>query len=62
MTEDQKKKMMERLKKLLSLSRSANEHEAAAALGKAQELMRELEITEDDLELVDYATVESPEA
>lgn len=60
MNEDQKKKMMDRLKKLLSLSRSANENEAAAALAKAQALMRELEITEDDLELVDYATVESP--
>ncbi|MBO1325282.1 DUF2786 domain-containing protein [Acetobacter sp. TBRC 12305] len=59
MTEDQKKKMMERLKRLLALSRSANEHEAAAALAKAQEMMRELAITEDDLDLADYTTVES---
>ncbi|MFT9016445.1 MAG: DUF2786 domain-containing protein [Acetobacter sp.] len=58
MTEDQKKKMMERLKRLLALSRSANEHEAAAALAKAQELMRELAVTEDDLDLADYTMVE----
>lgn len=58
MNEDQKNKAMERLKKLLALSRSSNEHEAAAALSKAQELMRELSVSEDDLELADYAAVE----
>lgn len=58
MNEDQKNKAMERLKKLLALSRSSNEHEAAAALSKAQELMRELSVSEDDLELADYAAIE----
>lgn len=59
MNEEQKKKAMERLKKLLALSRSANENEAAAALNKAQELMHELSVSEDDLELTDYVTVEA---
>ncbi|MGO2959573.1 MAG: DUF2786 domain-containing protein [Acetobacter sp.] len=59
MNEAQKNKAMERLKKLLALSRSTNEHEAASALCKAQELMRELSISEDDLELTDYAAIEA---
>lgn len=57
MTEDQKNKLIERIKRLLALSKSPNEHEAAAAMSKAQELMRELSITEEDLELTDFATV-----
>lgn len=59
MNDEQKNRMMDRLKKLLALSRSANEHEAAAAMSKAQELMRELAISEDDLELTDYAAIEA---
>ncbi|MFT8334719.1 MAG: DUF2786 domain-containing protein [Acetobacter orientalis] len=59
MNAEQKKKAMERLKKLLMLSRSTNENEAAAALGKAQELMRELSVSEDDLELTDYTALEA---
>lgn len=59
MNAEQKQKAMERLKKLLALSRSANEHEAAAALSKAQELMRDLCVSEDDLELTDYDTAEA---
>ncbi|MFS8367851.1 DUF2786 domain-containing protein [Acetobacter oryzifermentans] len=57
MTEDQRNKLIERIKRLLALSKSPNEHEAAAAMSKAQELMRELSITEEDLELTDFATV-----
>ncbi|GCE83023.1 DUF2786 domain-containing protein [Komagataeibacter diospyri] len=45
------KAVMERLKKLIALSRSSNAHEAAAALARAQQLMREHKITEDDLVL-----------
>ncbi|WP_395495799.1 DUF2786 domain-containing protein [Acetobacter sp. KSO5] len=60
MNDEQKKKLLERLKKLMALSRSANEHEAASALEKAQALMREFSITEDDLDLADYGTTESP--
>lgn len=60
MNDEQKKKLLDRLRKLMALSRSANEHEAAAALEKAQALMREFAITEDDLDLVDYGTTESP--
>ncbi len=56
MTEDQKNKLIERIKRLLALSKSPNEHEAAAAMSKAQKLMRELSITEEDLELTDFAT------
>ncbi|MFT8890212.1 MAG: DUF2786 domain-containing protein [Acetobacter papayae] len=46
-----KKAIMERLKKLMALSRSSNVHEAAAALERATQLMREHQITEDDLVL-----------
>ncbi|RFD20123.1 DUF2786 domain-containing protein [Komagataeibacter melaceti] len=45
------KSVMERLKKLMALSRSSNAHEAAAALARAQQLMHEHQITEDDLVL-----------
>ena len=44
-----KKAVMERLKKLMALSRSSNVHEAAAAMERATQLMREHQITEDDL-------------
>lgn len=46
-----KKAIMERLKKLMALSRSSNVHEAAAAMERATQLMREHQITEDDLVL-----------
>ena len=60
MNDEQKKKLLDHLRKLMALSRSANEHEAAAALEKAQALMREFSLTEDDLDLADYGTAESP--
>ncbi|MCI1796572.1 DUF2786 domain-containing protein [Acetobacter lovaniensis] len=46
-----KKAIMERLKKLMALSRSSNVHEAAAAMERATQLMQEHQITEDDLVL-----------
>lgn len=46
-----KKAIMERLKKLMALSRSSNVHEAAAAMDRATQLMHEYQITEDDITL-----------
>lgn len=48
MTRDQ---ALAKVAKCLALSRSANEHEAAAALRQAQALMREHAIDADDIEL-----------
>lgn len=47
------KKIMERIQKLLALSKSDNEHEAAIALKRAQALMQEYNVSEQDLELAD---------
>lgn len=44
-----KKQILEKIKKCLALSKSANEHEAAAALEKARELMDEYNVTEADV-------------
>ena len=43
-------KILDKIKKCLALSKSANEHEAAAALRQAQSLMRLHEIDEADIE------------
>lgn len=47
------KKIMDRIQKLLALSKSDNEHEAAIALKRAQALMQEYNVSELDLELAD---------
>jgi hypothetical protein len=44
---------LKKIKKCLALSRSANEHEAAAALRQAQKLMSEHELAEQDVSLAD---------
>lgn len=44
-----KKQILEKIKKCLALSKSANEHEAAAALAKARTLMDEYNVTEKDV-------------
>jgi len=44
-------KILERIKKLLALSTSSNEHEAGSALAKAQALMAEHNLTEGKLRL-----------
>jgi hypothetical protein len=44
-----KNKILEKIKKCLALSKSANEHEAAAALQKAHELIKEYNITETEM-------------
>lgn len=46
-------KIIDRIRKLLALSKSANEHEAAAAAAKASQLMREHEIGEAMLRVED---------
>ena len=48
--------ILKKIRKLLALSASANEHEAAAALAKAQALMEEHELAERDVELADIET------
>jgi hypothetical protein len=46
-----------RITKLLALSRSANQHEAAAALAKAQALMSAYDITKDMMDAADISSV-----
>lgn len=48
---------LKKIKKCLALGRSANEHEAAAALRQAQALMREHGLREQDVTLADVAEV-----
>ena len=47
------KALLAKIRKCLALTRSANEHEAAAALAKARQLMDENGIDETDLELTE---------
>ena len=42
-------KILDKIKKCLRLSKSSNEHEAAAALRQAQKLMQQLGLTNDDV-------------
>lgn len=48
------KAVLERVRKLLALGQSSNPHEAAAAMGHAQKLMREHGISDADLRLADF--------
>ncbi|ENX58171.1 MULTISPECIES: DUF2786 domain-containing protein [Acinetobacter] len=47
-----KKEVIEKIKKCLALSKSANQHEAATALRQAQALMEKFNIDADDAELL----------
>ncbi|EXB26057.1 hypothetical protein J537_2336 [Acinetobacter baumannii 1437282] len=47
-----KKEVIEKIKKCLALSKSANQHEAATALRQAQALMEKFNIDVDDAELL----------
>lgn len=49
------KKILDKIKKLMALANSANPHEAANALRKAQLLMQEHQLSESDVELSDIA-------
>lgn len=48
---------LKKIKKCLALSRSANEHEAAAALRQAQKLMTEFSLNEQDVTLANVREV-----
>lgn len=52
-----KQKILDKIKKCLALSQSANEHEAAQALKHAQALMREYQLSEADIELADISEI-----
>lgn len=47
-------RMIERVRKCLELSKSSNEHEAAAAVRQAQKIMAAYNITESDVGLAEY--------
>lgn len=49
MEKDDVKRILEKIRKLTALSKSSNEHEAALALAKAQELMELYKITPKDM-------------
>ncbi len=48
---------LKKIKKCLALGRSANEHEAAAALRQAQKLMEQFDLREQDVSLADVREV-----
>lgn len=50
-------KALDKIRKCLALSKSANEHEAAAALRQAQKLMAMHGLSEDDLGSTEYLSV-----
>lgn len=54
MSSEERQRMIEKVRKCLALSKSANENEAAAALRQAQKLMQAYAITETDVGLVEY--------
>jgi len=45
--------LLKRIKKCLALAKSGNEHEAAAALAKAREMMDEYAVSAEEIELAD---------
>jgi len=51
MSEEKQDKLIDRVRKLLALSKSPNEHEAALAMEKAQYLLKEYNITLTELEV-----------
>ncbi len=51
----EKSRIIDKIKKCLALSRSANEHEAAAALRQAQKLMQQYRIEMSDVDMSDIA-------
>ena len=53
-----KEKALDKIKKCLALSRSANEHEAAQALKHAQALMAQYGVSESDVALADVGECE----
>lgn len=56
MDEAARSKALDKIRKCLALSKSPNEHEAAAALRQAQALMKKFGLEEDDVAQVEYAS------
>ncbi|NHR07959.1 DUF2786 domain-containing protein [Chromobacterium haemolyticum] len=52
--------ILAKIKKCLALSKSSNEHEAAAALRQAQALMRKHDITDRDILLAEVSEADTP--
>lgn len=53
-----KDKALEKIRKCLALSKSANEHEAAAALRQAQKMMSMHGFTDDDVGLIEFLSAQ----
>lgn len=53
-----REKVLDRIRKCLALSKSANEHEAAAALRQAQKMMDQHGVSEDDVAGVEYVSAQ----
>jgi len=53
MNMNDRKKALEKIKRCLALSQSANEHEAAAAMRQARLLMDKWQVTDNDIDLLD---------
>ncbi|EEJ5271223.1 DUF2786 domain-containing protein, partial [Salmonella enterica] len=51
--DENKDKIIRRLKKLMALTGSSNANEASAALARAQKLMETHGVTQDDIEILD---------
>ena len=58
---DDKKRMMDKVRKCLALSASSNPNEAARALAQARALMHKYDIEAGDLDLLDISTFEIEE-
>lgn len=59
MSKDANKAILQKIKKLLALAQSPNEHEAALALSKAQELMEAHSISESSILTIDIEEAET---
>ena len=54
------KKLISKIKKLMALSKSSNEHEAALALARAQKLMQENALVDTDVTVTTYESTGAP--
>lgn len=55
-------KVIEKIKKILSLAQSSNPYEAAAAMAKAQALMSQHQISDHDIMMADIVEAQAPTA
>lgn len=56
MSNEERAKFLEKIAKCMALSKSSNEHEAAAALRQAQKLMKLYDISEAEINGIGYST------